>query len=309
MDSWLGRRAVSLNFLRIMIRVKKIYYGRILLIVAEIFLISFLGYALAKYPPIEMWRYISLDVLYCLPIIQTARLATIHATRRSDTQTSTFVGIAVALVWSVTDAVISWPYFPMSAFLLNTFTRSVIFTVIGRVLVKLWRENEYARKDMLTGLANRVELLERLEVEQGRSERSGRSYSLLFIDIDCFKALNDIHGHRVGDEALQVLSNILKESSRQVDVAARLGGDEFVLLLPDTDARSCNILTKRIESSTKQAFEGRSWPISVSIGRATETGRTQTAEGVIQLADKNMYEVKRMKQQMMNGTNDYSGKM
>ncbi|HMC13237.1 MAG TPA: diguanylate cyclase, partial [Gallionellaceae bacterium] len=284
-----------------MAKQKIIFYGGILLITAEVSLISFLGYAVNNYLPIEMAHYISIDVLYCLPILQTARLAAIHATRRSDTQTTTFVAVAVALVWSATEASLTWEYFPVHAFILNTFTRSVVFTVIGRVVVKLWREREYGRKDMLTGLANRVELLERLEAEQGRSERSGRAYSLLFIDIDHFKVLNDIHGHRVGDEALKLLANILNESCRKVDVVARLGGDEFVLLLPDTDEKSCDILVKRIDISTKRAFEGRFWPISVSIGRVTGTGRTQKADWIIRLADENMYEIKQMKQKMMNG--------
>jgi len=235
------------------------------LIVAEVFLISFLDYAVSIYLPTELGRYISLDVLFCLPIIQTARLASIRANRRYDTQTSTFVGITLALVWSATEAAITWPDFPLTAFGLNTFTRSVVFTVIGRVLIKLWREREYARKDMLTGLANRVELLERLEAEQYRSERSGRPYSLLFIDIDDFKAMNDNYGHQAGDEALKILAYILKISSRKIDVAARLGGDEFVLLLLDTDERTCEIMIKRIETFTKQAFDGRFWPISISI--------------------------------------------
>lgn len=79
---------------------KASYYARILLIGIEVFLISFLSYAAGEYLPGEMGNYISLDVLYCLPIIQTARLAAIHdAVRNSDTQTSTFVGIAVALAW------------------------------------------------------------------------------------------------------------------------------------------------------------------------------------------------------------------
>ena len=279
-----------------MARQKTSYYGRILLIVAEVFLISFLDYTVSIYLPTELGRYISLDVLFCLPIIQTARLASIRANRRYDTQTSTFVGITLALVWSATEAAITWPDFPLTAFGLNTFTRSVVFTVIGRVLIKLWREREYARKDMLTGLANRVELLERLEAEQDRSERSGRPYSLLYIDIDQFKTMNDTHGHQVGDEALKVLADILRASSRKVDVAARHGGDEFVLLLPDTDERSCDILIKRIEASTKQAFEGRFWPISISIGRTTNIGKTQEVDWVIGLADKNMYEAKKMKQ-------------
>lgn len=77
---------------------------------------------------------------------------------------------------------------------------------------------------MLTGLANRLELLERLEIEQVRSERSGSPYSLLYIDIDQFKCLNDSHGHHVGDEALKLIADILRASSRAVDVAARIGG-------------------------------------------------------------------------------------
>jgi diguanylate cyclase (GGDEF)-like protein len=296
MDSWQERPDDFPNLGRIMERQKFSFYGRILLIAAEVFLISFSSYALGKYLPTEFGRYISLDVLFCLPIIQMARLASIRAKRRYDTQTSTFVGIALALVWSATEAAITWPFFPMTAFVLNTFTRSVVFTVIGRVLIKLWREREYARKDMLTGLANRVELLERLEAEQDRSERSGRPYSLLYIDIDQFKTMNDTHGHQVGDEALKVLADILRASSRKVDVAARHGGDEFVLLLPDTDERFCDILIKRIEASTKQAFEGRFWPISISIGRTTNIGKTQEVDWVIGLADKNMYEAKKMKQ-------------
>lgn len=282
---------------------KTSYYARILLIVTEVFLIGFLGYAAREYLPGEMGNYISLDVLYCLPIIQTARLAAIHdAVRRSDTQTSTFVGIAVALAWSATEAAIIWPTFPLAAFLLNTFTRSVALTVLGRVVLKLWRKSEYAHKDILTGLANRLELLERLAIEQVRSERSGSPYSLLYLDIDQFKLLNDSFGHHVGDEALKAVADILRESSREVDVAARVGGDEFVLLLPDTDKQSCDVLIKRIEDSSTQAFAGRSWQISLSIGQATRIGKTKKADWVIQLADQDMYEAKRVKQQAVNGT-------
>ena len=168
-------------------------------------------------------------------------------------------------------------------------------------MLKLWRKSEYAHKDLLTGLANRVELLERLEIEQVRSERSGSAYSVLYIDIDRFKSLNDSQGHHVGDEALKIVADILKESSRATDVAARVGGDEFVLLLPDTDQPSCDVLIKRIEDFSRQAFDGRSWQISVSIGQATKTGKTKKVDWVVELADQNMYEAKRLKQQMMNG--------
>lgn len=277
---------------------KIFFYSQILLIVGEVALISFVGYAAGSYLPREIGQYISLDLLYCLPIIQTARFSAIHASRSYDTQTPIIIGILLAFVWSSIEAAVIWPDFPLAVFILNTFTRSVVFTVIGRVLIKLWREKEYSRKDTLTELANRLELLERLRVEQSRSERTRRPYSLLFIDIDQFKAMNDIHGHQVGDEALRVLAKILMECSRKVDVAARLGGDEFVLLLPDTNKQSCEMMVKRIEETTKQAFEVRSWPISVSIGRTTNIGNSQDAENVIGLADKNMYAVKRETKRM-----------
>ena len=277
---------------------KIFFYSQILLIVGEVALISFVGYAAGSYLPREIGQYISLDLLYCLPIIQTARFSAIHASRSYDTQTPIIIGILLAFVWSSIEAAVIWPDFPLAVFILNAFTRSVVFTVIGRVLIKLWREKEYSRKDTLTELANRLELLERLRVEQSRSERTRRPYSLLFIDIDQFKAMNDIHGHQVGDEALRVLAKILMECSRKVDVAARLGGDEFVLLLPDTNKQSCEMMVKRIEETTKQAFEVRSWPISVSIGRTTNIGNSQDAENVIGLADKNMYAVKRETKRM-----------
>ena len=275
------------------------YYGRIVLIVAEVFVISLLNYAVVSLFPTEFSRYISLDVLFCLPVIEAAHLTSIRANRRYDTNTPVFVGITLALIWSATEVAISWPYFPMIVFALNTFTRSVIFTVIGRVLIKLWREREYARKDMLTGLANRVELLDRMEIEQGHSERSGRRYTVLFIDIDHFKALNDTHGHQVGDEALKMLASILRTSSRKVDVIARLGGDEFVLLLPDTDEQSCEVMIKRIEAATKQAFGEQFWQISISIGKSTKIGKTKDVDWVIRLADENMYETKKAKKQMV----------
>lgn len=272
------------------------YYGRIVLIVAEVFIIVLLNYAVVSNFPIEFSRYISLDVLFCLPVIEMAHLTSIRDNRRYNLKTPIFVGISLALVWSATEVAISWPNFPMIVFWLNTLTRSVIFSVVGRVLIGLWHEREYARKDMLTDLANRVEFLDRLEIEQGQSERSGRPYSVLFIDIDYFKALNDTHGHQVGDEALMLLASILRNSSRQIDVAARLGGDEFVLLLLDTDEQTCEVMIKRIEAATKQAFEAKNWKISVSIGKATKIGKTKDVGLVISLADESMYEVKKAKQ-------------
>ena len=271
------------------------FYLRALLIATEVFLISFIAYKFAHDFPSGFGKYISLDVLYCLPIIQTARLTALHTARRYDTHTSTFVGIALALAWSTCELFILWPDFPVPAFVLNIFTRSVVLAVIGRVLVKLWREKEYARTDTLTGLANRLELLEKINIEQDRSKRTGRPYSLLFIDIDKFKGINDGHGHQSGDNALIVLADILKTNCRNVDIAARLGGDEFILLLPETDETSCKIMIERINIATEQAFDELPYPLSLSIGHTTLIGNTHDPAETIAIADKHMYMSKRTK--------------
>lgn len=265
---------------------QKHLFWNLLLVVAEVLLITFLDYELAE-------TYYSFDVLYCLPVIQAARLGAIQALRRSDTLLPDLVGIFSAIAWSLAEAAITFPIFPLNALALNMFTRSVTFTVIGRVVAKLWREREYARKDVLTELANRLELFERFEIEQLRSERSGNPYSVLFIDIDQFKVLNDNHGHHVGDDALKKLADILRENSRKVDTVSRFGGDEFALLLPETDEQSCEMLVSRIKMASEREFQSRGWQISLSIGHVTETGKKRSIDEILREADEKMYLIKK----------------
>ncbi len=268
---------------------QKNMFWRFLLVAAEILLITFLDYKVAG-------SYYSLDVIYCLPIIQAARIGAIRSQRRSDTQMSALVGVISAVAWSFAEAAVVWPHYPLGAFAMNIFTRSVTFTVLGRVVAKLWKERDYSRKDALTDLANRLEFTERFEAEQLRSERSSRPYSLLFIDIDQFKMLNDNHGHRVGDAALKVLSGILRDNSRSVDTVARIGGDEFVLLFPETDEYICGILVKRIQLASANKFQTEGWSISLSIGHVTVTGSERSFDEILHEADEKMYSIKKQKQ-------------
>jgi|SRR5208282_3392495 len=263
---------------------------RFTLVIGEILLIAYLDYVKAK-------DYISLDVLYCLPVVQAARLGAIHAMRRTDSQAPTIVAIFTAVAWSTAEAAIIWPVFPLYAFALNLFTRGVTFTVIGRVVAKLWKEREQGRKDALTDLANRFEFFEKFEIEQSRSERSGNPYSLLYIDIDRFKLLNDKYGHHIGDEALKILANTLRQNSRVVDTIARIGGDEFVLLVPETDEPSCAMLVNRIKQASENNFKKQGWPIDLSIGQVTETGKMRSVDELLREADAKMYSVKSKKEQ------------
>lgn len=262
---------------------------RTLLIAIEVIFITVLNYYVAS-------SYYSLDVLYCLPVIQTARFSALQVNRISDSQTLPIVAILCATAWSLAEAAVTWPNFPISAFLMNVVTRGVTFMVIGRVITKLWKEQEYARKDWLTGLPDRLEFIKWFEAKQLKSAQTGKSYSLLFFNIDKFKSLNDKHGHQSGDEALKILAGILLENSRGGDIASRIGGDEFALFLPDTDESYCERLGIRIANATENKFRQKEWDHSLSYGHVSETGTKRSVDELLRAASEKMYLSKRSRQ-------------
>lgn len=268
-------------------------YLSLLVITAEILLITYLNYLLAG-------TYISLDVLYCLPIIQAARTKVLQAKRKSDSKITIFLGFAAAFAWSFSERMIAPDDVSITCVVLNTFTRGITFSLIGRLVSRLWMEREYGQKDFLTDLTNRAEWIERFEYEQLRSERSGKPYSLLYIDIDRFKLLNDSKGHQVGDAALKTVADILTRCSRKMDTIARIGGDEFAALFPETDAEACAVLLNRIKVASEKEFEQRDWDISLSIGDTTQVGKKKNAMEMLDEVDAIMYSVKKNKYQAEN---------
>ena len=260
----------------------------LLIIVAEVLFITYLNYVLRG-------THISLDVLYCLPIIQAARTKALQAKRKSDSRLPILVGFMAAFAWSLSERWISPEDFPLATMTLNTLTRGITFSVIGRLVSRLWIEREYGHKDFLTDLTNRSEWIEKFEYEQLRSERSGRPYSLLYIDIDRFKQLNDSQGHQIGDKALKKVAYILKKGSRKMDTLARIGGDEFAVLFPETDAQSCDVLLKRIMESAESEFKECGWDISLSIGNITQIGKTKSVLEILDEVDAIMYATKKSK--------------
>ncbi len=106
--------------------------------------------------------------------------------------------------------------------------------------------NELARTDPLTGLANRRAFSEVAEAELGRCRRFGVSATVLMIDVDHFKMINDIHGHEAGDRVLASLATVLKTMARTTDFPSRFGGEEFVVLLVGTDLSGASEMAERI---------------------------------------------------------------
>jgi diguanylate cyclase (GGDEF)-like protein len=149
---------------------------------------------------------------------------------------------------------------------------------------------ELAASDSLTGLANYRRMVDALESEIQRSQRTGRVFSLLLLDLDRLKKINDNYGHLVGSKALCRVANMLRVNSRTIDTAARYGGDEFALILPETGMNAAQEVARRI--CDRVAGDGELPPISVSVGIATYAQDGETLEALVGAADQALYKTK-----------------
>ena len=258
---------------------------RFLLVLTEVLFITIWDYKMSG-------TYYSLDVLYCLPIIQASHIGAIRNLRHSDTQVAALVGVITAVAWSIAEAAVVWPHYPLGALTVNIITRSITFTVLGRVLAKLWKARTYSHKDALTGLANRLEFSEKFSAEQLRSERSSKPYSILFVQIDQFRTLLDNHGPRIGDTALKALSAIFSKNSRNIDTVARISKDEFAILFPETDEYICGVLALRINTAAEKMFASEEWPVALFIARVTVIGLEKSFDEVLEEAGEKMNTIK-----------------
>jgi diguanylate cyclase (GGDEF)-like protein len=162
--------------------------------------------------------------------------------------------------------------------------------------LRVQRAEALSVTDDLTQLYNSRYLSQVLRRETKRASRSGRPLSLLFIDLDGFKAINDTHGHLYGSRALVEAAGLIRVSARETDVVARFGGDEFALILPDTGSEGAAAVGERIrERVNAHRFlqgDGLNIHLTVSVGVATLPDVAHSTEGLIQAADEAMYHVK-----------------
>jgi diguanylate cyclase (GGDEF)-like protein len=158
------------------------------------------------------------------------------------------------------------------------------------------RLEELATRDGLTGVYNKRAMLEMVESKLAAATRFSRHLSVLVIDLDHFKAVNDSHGHDVGDVVLKGLGAILRKAKRATDVVARFGGEEFVVLCEQTDAEGAMLLAERVrEELARTAFPAPAGPIQVtcSVGLATFPDAGGDWETLFRAADEALYVSKR----------------
>jgi diguanylate cyclase (GGDEF)-like protein len=152
-----------------------------------------------------------------------------------------------------------------------------------------------AQHDGLTGLPNRAQFTERLELEVKRSRRTGESFALMYIDLDGFKQVNDTLGHQFGDDLLAAFSARLGEIVRETDLAARVGGDEFAIVLPTIDTRAgLEQFSQRLKLAIREpyAVQGRDTCVNASIGVALFPDDAHNLDDLIRVVDLRMYEDK-----------------
>jgi len=180
------------------------------------------------------------------------------------------------------------------------------FIKIGRTIFKFIASNNIEAAyhdevyrlttvDGLTQAFNRRYFEDTLEREMARCHRHHRSLSLLMIDIDHFKDVNDSHGHLAGDMVLKAVSTLIKSRIRREDVLARYGGEEFSLLLPEINQKGAAVLAEKLRKAIEKsvfAFDGIAIPVTVSVGVSSINKNIEEPSELIKVADTRLYQAK-----------------
>ncbi|MBD2189473.1 GGDEF domain-containing protein [Pseudanabaena mucicola] len=163
------------------------------------------------------------------------------------------------------------------------------------------REEQYHHQsitDALTGISNRRHIIEEGTKAFSRAQRYNLPLSILMIDIDRFKRINDIYGHSTGDRAICVLASICRQLVREMDLTGRLGGEEFVIILPDTSIEGAYNLAERIRKTVEQekiqADDNSCFSMSISIGVTDYHDNISNFENMLSIADNALYKAKNM---------------
>jgi diguanylate cyclase (GGDEF)-like protein len=204
--------------------------------------------------------------------------------------TALWVSVGSHVVMTQSTQIYDAPF--MTAEIMRTV--AVAIALVGTVLdnSRLFEQvRQLAVSDSLTGLANYRWLVQVLHAEIQRSQRSGRPFAILLLDLDHLKLINDRYGHLVGSRALCRLGRVLRTSCRAMDTAARYGGDEFVLVLPEAGAEAAERVGRRIRE--RLSSDGEEPMLSVSVGAAVFPQDGSNLEELLGAADRALYGMKR----------------
>jgi diguanylate cyclase (GGDEF)-like protein len=204
--------------------------------------------------------------------------------------------IVSATVWLTADVLSGNHYSHAIIYFWNSAIRFGFFIIVTLLLTELKKtlehEKNLSRTDRLTGATSVDFFYNLLQAEIYRFQRYKHTFTVAYVDLDNFKAVNDKFGHSVGDMVLRTVVNHTRAGLRKTDIVARLGGDEFAILLPETDQVTAQVAISKIQESLLSEMEKSNWPVTFSIGAITFNASPDTANELIKLVDNSMYAVK-----------------
>ena len=230
---------------------------------------------------------LAFSVFYLVPVVGTAWLAP---------RVAGVVAVAAGLAFPIGDILAghepSASWVPVWNFAVRSGTYLVVVALTRGLRRALELERRIARVDPLTGALNSRSFYELAEREIAGARRTGDPLTVVYMDLDGFKGVNDTHGHGAGDDVLKGVSEVLRRGTRPTDVVGRLGGDEFGLLLPHTDAAAATNPLNRIRAGVRTYAERTGFGVSVSIGAATFERPPEDVDALLRAADELMYDAK-----------------
>ena len=228
------------------------------------------------------------ELLYIWPVLYAAYFLSIRAALLN-------VALIALLYPPVAINLLGSPGITPAAYLVGTsvVTMLIVANLRRRLAAVLAASELEARTDRLTGLYNRRGWDERLAYECARQHLWDSPLSVLVLDLDYFKKLNDSRGHAAGDDALARVAGVLRRTARKTDLVARLGGEEFGLILPGCSAHDAERLAEEVRRNVEQESQHWDCAITVSVGVATGLGNVVDGAQLVQTADEALYTAKR----------------
>lgn len=231
---------------------------------------------------------LSLTILYMIPIALVTWF-----TRRS---IGFVFSILSALTWLAADLTTGATYFPSDIPYWNGIIRLsslfILTFILSTLKSTLKQEKEHSRTDFLTGTRNRRYFMELLRMEINRARRYDHPFTVVCIDLDNFKTVNDCFGHSTGDILLRLVASTIQKNIRVTDTVARLGGDEFAILLPETGQNVAEVIIQKVQRINLDILRRHGWPVTLSIGVATFTSVPATVDETLRVSDQLMYTAK-----------------
>jgi len=204
--------------------------------------------------------------------------------------------ILSALAWMTVYLASGITYFGSGILYWNGVGRLFSFFILTAILSALKnilkQEKESSRIDFLTGLQNRKAFIELLSMEIDRHRRYEHPFTLVYLDLDNFKTVNDSFGHKTGDMILRSVARTIQENIRSTDAVARLGGDEFAILMPETGRNVAEAIMNRVRNITLKITQRCGWPVTLSIGVVIFKRSPSTVDETLQISDQLMYNAK-----------------